>query len=131
MNIAICSDTQEADGIVPPTFEESEFLMMIDCDKNEIFHIYGKQDPKNLVFAQKIIDHRCEAVICGVLEKEAFEKIAGAMVTRYLGSGHTVQKAYHYMNQYRLDMIRDYIGGPGPGGHSHSGACECGEEEDE
>ncbi|MCI7262462.1 MAG: NifB/NifX family molybdenum-iron cluster-binding protein [Otoolea sp.] len=131
MKIAIAADTQEIDGLVPATFKESPFLMIIDADKHEIFHIYGKQDPENLVFAKKIVEHDCEAVICGPIEKEPFEIIAGAGVTRYLGSGHTVQKAYSYMNRYQLELIRDYIGGPGAGGHSHSGACECGEEHEE
>lgn len=131
MKIAITADTEEIDGLVPANFKESSFLMIIDADKNEIFHIYGKQDPENLVFAKKIVEHDCEAVICGPMEKETFEIVAGAGVTRYLGCGHTVQKAYHYMNLYKLDLIRDYIGGPGAFGHSHSGNCECGEEEDE
>ena len=29
-----------------------------------------------------------------------------------------------------LELIRDYIGGPGPFGHSHDFSCECGEEEE-
>lgn len=131
MKIAVTADTQEIDGLVPASFRESPFLMIIDADKNEIFHIYGKQDAENMVFAKKILEHDCEAVICGPIEKEPFELIAGAGVTRYLGSGHTVQKAYHYMNRYQLDLIRDYIGGSGAFGHSHSGACECGEDHEE
>ena len=70
---------------MPATFKESPFLMIIDADKNEIFHIYGKQDPDNLVFAKKVVEHDCEAVICGPIEKEPFEILAGAGVTRYLG----------------------------------------------
>ena len=31
---------------------------------------------------------------------------------------------------YKLELIRDYIGGPGPFGHSHDFSCECGEEEE-
>ena len=116
MNIAIASETEEIDGLVPATFKESPFLMIIDADKNQIFHVYGKQDPDNLVFAKKVVEHDCEAVICGPI--------------RYLGSGHTVQKAYSYMNRYKLELIRDYIGGPGPFGHSHDFSCECGEEEE-
>ena len=131
MKIAIASTTEEIDGLVPPTFKDSPFLMIIDADKHQIFHIYGKQDPDNLVFARKVVEHDCEAVICGPMEKEAFEIVAGAGVTRYLGSGHTVQHAYSYMNRYKLELIRDYIGGPGPFGHSHSGACECGEGDGE
>ena len=79
MNIAIASETEEIDGLVPATFKESPFLMIIDADKNQIFHVYGKQDPDNLVFAKKVVD---------------------------------------------------YIGGPGPFGHSHDFSCECGEEEE-
>ena len=121
---------EEIDGLVPATFKESPFLMIIDADKNQIFHVYGKQDPDNLVFAKKVVEHDCEAVICGPIEKEPFEILVKAGVTRYLGSGHTVQKAYSYMNRYKLELIRDYIGGPGPFGHSHDFSCECGEEEE-
>ena len=130
MNIAIASETEEIDGLVPATFKESPFLMIIDADKNQIFHVYGKPDPDNLVFAKKVVEHDCEAVICGPIEKEPFEILVKAGVTRYLGSGHTVQKAYSYMNRYKLELIRDYIGGPGPFGHSHDFSCECGEEEE-
>lgn len=42
MNIAIASETEEIDGLVPATFKESPFLMIIDADKNQIFHVYGK-----------------------------------------------------------------------------------------
>mgnify|MGYP000737519089 CR=1 FL=1 len=115
MNIAIASETEEIDGLVPATFKESPFLMIIDADKNQIFHVYGKQDPDNLVFAKKVVEHDCEAVICGPIEKEPFEILVKAGVTRYLGSGHTVQKAYSYMNRYKLELIRDYIGGPSVG----------------
>ena len=34
MNIAIASETEEIDGLVPATFKESPFLMIIDADKN-------------------------------------------------------------------------------------------------
>jgi len=55
MNIAIASETEEIDGLVPATFKESPFLMIIDADKNQIFHVYGKQDPDNLVFANMTV----------------------------------------------------------------------------
>ena len=55
MKIAIASTTEEIDGLVPPTFKDSPFLMIIDADKHQIFHIYGKQDPDNLVFARKVV----------------------------------------------------------------------------
>ena len=107
MKIAVTCENMEINGLVPKTFKDSEYLMIIDADKNQIFKIYGKQDSDNMVF----------------------ELLAGAGVTRYNGSGHKVQTAYDKMNRYQLDWIADYIGGPGAFGHSHTGACECGEEE--
>ena len=124
MNIAIASETEEIDGLVPATFKESPFLMIIDADKNQIFHVYGKVSQTALSRSPAFTS------ICGPIEKEPFEILVKAGVTRYLGSGHTVQKAYSYMNRYKLELIRDYIGGPGPFGHSHDFSCECGEEEE-
>ncbi len=124
MKIAVTCENMEIDGLVPALFKDSEYLMIIDADKNEIFKIYGKQDPENMVFAEKVLEHDCEAIICGPMEKEPFEKLAFAGVTRYNGAGKKVQTAYRQMNRYQLDWIADYIGGPGAFGHSHSGACE-------
>lgn len=45
MNIAIASETEEIDGLVPATFKESPFLMIIDADKNQIFQSMENQDP--------------------------------------------------------------------------------------
>ena len=74
-------------------------------------------------------DH-CEAVICGPLEKEPFEILAGAGVSRFDGSGRKAQRAFVRFLRNQLPLIRDYIGGPGPVGHSHDLACDCGEEGD-
>lgn len=120
MKIAVTCENMEINGLVPKTFRDSEFLMIIDADKNQIFKIYGKQDPDNMVFAKKVLEHDCEAIICGPMEKEPFELLADAGVTRYNGSGRKVQKAYDYMVRYQLPWIDEYIGGPGKGGHSHS-----------
>ncbi len=131
MKIAVTCENMEITGLVPMTFKDSPFLMIIDADKNEIFKIYGKQDDDNMVFAEKIIEHDCEAVICGPMEKEPFELLVPKGITRYNGAGKKVQKAYDMMNRYQLEWIADYIGGPGAFGHSHSGECECGEEEEQ
>ena len=120
MKIAITCENEEITGKVPALFETSPFLMIIDADKNEIFKIYGKQDKKNLVFAKKVLEHDCEAIICGPIEKEPFDLLADAGVTRYNGVGMTVQEAYDGMNAYKLSWITDHIGGKGePGHHGH------------
>ena len=48
MFIAVTSMTEELDGIVPKTFKESPFLMIIDADQNNVIKIYGKQDEENM-----------------------------------------------------------------------------------
>lgn len=57
MKIAVTCENMEINGLVPKTFKDSEYLMIIDADKNQIFKIYGKQDSDNMVFAQKVLDH--------------------------------------------------------------------------
>lgn len=120
MKIAITCENEQIGGKVPALFAASPFLMIIDADKNEIFKVYGKQDKENTVFAKKILEHDCEAVICGPIEKTPFDLLADAGVTRYNGAGMTVQEAYDNMNAYRLPWITDYIGGKGEPGHHHS-----------
>ena len=131
MKIAVTCENMELSGLVPMTFKDSPYLFIIDADKGEVFKIYGKNDEDNMRFARKVLEHDCEAIICGPIEKEPFELMAGAGVTRYNGAGKRVDKAYAYMNRYQLEWIADYIGGPGAFGGSHSGHCECGEEEEE
>lgn len=129
MKIAVCCETEDANGLVAKDFKSSPFLLMIDREKNVICHVYGKQDPENMVFAEKIAEEGCEAVICGPIEKAPFEKIAGAGVSRFDGSGHKAQRAYISFLRNQLPLIRDYIGGPGPVGHSHDLSCDCDEED--
>lgn len=124
MKIAICCETEDASGLVAKDFRVSPFLLMIDVDKNVIYHVYGKQDPENLVFAEKIVEEDCEAVICGPVEKDAFNILAKAGVSRYDGSGRKAQRAFVRFLRNQLPLIRDYIGGPGAVGHSHDFSCE-------
>ena len=48
MKIAVTCENMEINGLVPKTFKDSEYLMIIDADKNQIFKIYGKQDSDNI-----------------------------------------------------------------------------------
>lgn len=119
MNIAVTAETTEIDGLVPDSFLNSAYLMIIDTDRNMITHLYKKNDPRNMDFANKILEHHCEAVITGPLEKAAFDVLADAGVTRYNGVGKTVQDAYELMARYKLEWITDCIGGSGIHKHSH------------
>lgn len=128
MKIAICCERDDAEGLVAKDFENSPYLLLIDSKKNVIYRVCEKVDPGNLAFADVIVEEDCEAVICGPIEKEAFEKLADAGVSRFEGSGRKAQRAYLYFLRNQLPLIRDYIGGPGPVGHSHDFSCEEREE---
>ena len=131
MKIAIACEDMDLESLVPMTFRESAYLMILDTETNEVTDIYKKRDEENMWFAERTLAHDCEAIICGPMEKEPFEKLALAGVTRYNGTGRKLWKAYEKMQRYQRDWIADYIGGPCAFGHSHSGECEHHHEEEE
>ena len=70
-----------------------------------------------------------EVLFCGdIYGREAFERIAGYGITRYHAAGMTVREAVRAMDQYRLPLIRDYVGGTGCSSHE-GGPCSCGTED--
>ena len=70
--------------------------------------------------AQKVLDHDCEAVITGLIRSVAFELLAGAGVTRFLGTKYDGAMALVFMHANKLELIRDADGGNNCGGsHQH------------
>ena len=130
MKIAICCETDNADGLVAADFKKAAWLLLVDTEKENIYDVVKKQDDENLLFAAKIIDENCEAVICGPIEKAPFEIMANEGVSRFDGSGRKAQRAYIRFRRNQLPLIRDYIGGPGPAGHSHDFSCHEHEEDE-
>ena len=123
MKIAICSETDSADGLVAMNFEKAQYLLLVDTDQGNIYDVIKKNDEGNILFAGKIVDEDCEAVITGPIEKVPFEIMANAGVSRFDGNGMKGQRAYIRFLRNQLPLIRDYIGGPGPAGHSHDFSC--------
>lgn len=76
--------------------------------------------------ARKIVEQDCEAVVCGSIEKPAFEVLAAAQVTRYMGAGLVAITALRLMEEYQLDLIRVPNGERWDAHHIHAGKCECG-----
>ena len=130
MKVAICAERDDLASRVPNAFQDAEYLMIIDADTNIMTAVYPREDAQNIRFAEHIREEDCEVLICGALEKEPFEIIAGAGVTRYDGSRKLVQAAYKRMLLGKLPLIRDHIGGSGTG-HTHDFSCECGEGKEE
>lgn len=115
MMIAAATDKNDMAALIPDTMEKSKGVMLFDLETDAPPR-YVTED-----LARNIIDAQCEALLCGPIhDADFFETIAQAGVTRYLAAGMTVEQAVEAMEAYRLDMISDYVGGPGCSEHDHS-----------
>lgn len=114
MMIAAAADKNDRSALIPDTLENARGVMIFDPETDAPAR-YVTDD-----LARHIVDAQCEALLCGPIhDADFFETIAQAGVTRYLAAGMTVEQAVEAMEAYRLDMISDYVGGPGCSGHEY------------
>lgn len=115
MMIAAATDKNDMAALIPDTMEKAKGVMLFDLEAGTPAQ-YVTED-----LAQHIIGAQCEALLCGrIYDARFFEAIAQEGVTRYLAAGMTVEEAVKAMNAYQLDMISDYVGGPGCSDHGHT-----------
>jgi predicted Fe-Mo cluster-binding NifX family protein len=125
MLIAVMSDKPDLSGHVPERFEESPCLLLIETEGGALTQAFSGETPA--VFAQKIAEIGCEAVVCGSrIGKECFDPIADACVTRYDGAGLDILAAAYGGDRGTLPLIPEYEGGPGCA--SGTGDCNCGHD---
>ena len=130
MKIAVASDTATMEGPIPPAFEPSGYLLIVETDDGtfEAFENPDGTGGSGMAMAREVVRRNCEALISGTLESEAFEELSGAQVTRYLAAGLEAGKALELMDMNRLDLIR-VPNGEAWVPHDHSrGECNCGED---
>ena len=112
---------------------EASALAVIDADVMKIVEIIFKESEaeRDIYFAKETLRFDCEAIICGRIDKEAFDILADEGVSRYLGTGYDALEAVCMMQKRKLALIRDYDGGVGCAGHAlwHSikeyEGCSC------
>lgn len=133
MLIAVAANGANSNATVPENYEESSHLLIVETDKNAIITVYTRKDEEGLYFANKTIQHDCEAIACGQMQKEGFEKIAAASVTRYYASGLPVLEAARGALDNVLPLIVDYEGGTGcdESGHSEGREANCAQHQHE
>ncbi len=103
-------------------FEECTHLQIYDGDTQMLIEVIARDGRNDAQLAQILADMWVEAVICGPLQQDAFDIIAGDeySITRYNGVGMTALIALKAALDYKLDVIRDPIGGVGClGSHLH------------
>ncbi len=132
MKISVATSGREADAPIPAGLADASHLFIVDVEKFEVVRILaGAVEKRDLAFAEWTVEADCEAIICGEIERDAFECLARACVSRYLGSGETASRAIRLMNAYQLPLIREYKGGPGCPGEHGDGECHEHSEEGE
>lgn len=108
MKIAVAANGNTLEDMIPDTFEESAFLLIVETDDGtyEAFKNPEGRGGAGMAMTREILKQDCEAVICGVIEKEAFEELAAAQITRYMGANRSAADALNLMDTYKLDIIR-------------------------
>lgn len=132
MKIAIAANGDSLKSLVSEEYEDCSFLLVLETDDLS-FGVYknaGRREGSELKITRKIIERRCEALICGSIEQPNFEPIAQAQVTRYYGANYSAKEALNLMENHQLDIIREYKGGEGLA-HQHDHlTCNCDDHEE-
>lgn len=124
MIIAAAVNENSINAVIPEVLDRSAGVMIFDWEdgRAKVLRFVCQDIP------QALEDTGCEAILCGVIyDAQLFEAIAQAGITRYMAAGMTVTQAAADMDAYLLDLITDYVGGPGCSGHGHEdcdGNCE-------
>ena len=124
MLIGVVTDRNDDRACVAPTLEEGVYLIVVDSEAMAVRAMH-KNNSHGAGFITVLLDWNCEAVVCGTIQKEAFEPIAAASITRYNGVGLPIGDAVVQAHENRLPLITDFEGGTGCADHDHS-TCDCG-----
>jgi predicted Fe-Mo cluster-binding NifX family protein len=132
MKIAIATNGNTLESLVAEEFEQSAFLLIVETDDLS-YKVYPNEehtDGSGLAMTKKVIECDCEALITGSIEQLAFDELALAQVTRFLGANHSAKDVLNLMEAYKLNIIRDYKGGEGMFHEHHHHTCDCGHHEE-
>lgn len=122
MNIAIAVDGDLIGSQVSEQFECCKSLLIVNAETMAVTVIPNSDATEDIAgeqLAQKVLEHDCEAVITGLIRSVAFELLAGAGVTRFLGTKYDGAMALVFMHANKLELIRDANGGASCGGSHH------------
>lgn len=118
--IRIACLLNKKNGVIAQTFEEAAHAVFIDAETGSILKEMPRMGMTDEEFAEALGEEKVEAVITGAIEKAPFNILAEKYwITRYDGVGLRISEAVRLMNEYRLRMITDHIGGTGHHDHGH------------
>ncbi|KNZ42278.1 NifB/NifX family molybdenum-iron cluster-binding protein [Acetobacterium bakii] len=121
MYLAMTTDGKTLESNVSQRFEECKYLLVVDTNDLSVNAIENTAALTQEGMAQKVIEFNCEGIITGVISHPgAFDILADAYITRFLGSGHSGTEALALMDQRELALIRNISGSDHcDGDHDH------------
>lgn len=122
MNIAVAADGKSLDSKVSEEFEQCLYLLIVDMDNLGITIIKNNKVPESSSgenLAREVLKYNCEALISGKINPLAFNILADAYVTRFLGEGNSVQNALELMEKNSLKILKNHAGTDQCSEHHH------------
>lgn len=111
MFLAMTMDGKTLESNVSQRFEGCKYLLVINTTDLSVNAIENTDDLTQESLAQKVIEFNCEGIITGILSHpKAFDILADACVTRFLGSGYAGMEALDLMKKRELKLIRNING---------------------
>ena len=120
MNIAVTADGKSLNSNVAVEFEQCGYLLIINVDDLSIKSVIDNKIFESLNevrLADEIIKNDCEAVITGIMKSSAFNILADAYITRFIGTGYSVRTALELMEKNELKLIKNCDGTEDCSGH--------------
>lgn len=96
MNIAVATDGDNLQSEVSEKFNLCKFLLIINMPDLNFKIIKNEGAYSGEKLAEKVKNHRCEALITAKLTPKEFDILADACITRYFALGHAAEKATAY-----------------------------------
>ena len=124
MNIAVTADGQSLTSKVSEQFDSCNYLLIVHMEDLSVHTIKNENTLTEETLANEVIHYDCEAIITGKLNQPAFDILTDACITRYWGTGHSVETALNFMEKQLLKLIRNYQGTDECSGHHHHGEKE-------
>ena len=122
LKIAATTNGPSPEDNISDLFGSCTHILIFDGETDKLVEVIERGNKTDAEVAQMLADMWVEAVICGPLEQDAYDIVAADeySITRYNGVGMPAHIALKAALDYKLDVIRDPIGGIGClGSHLH------------
>lgn len=123
MNIAVAADGKSLESKVSEEFERCLYLLIVNMDDLSITAVKNNESAESSIgenLAKEVLKYDCEALITGKIKNSAaFDILADACVTRFLGDHNSAENALKLMEKNSLKLLRNYDGTEECSDHHH------------